>query len=129
MQYDPTHKYNRSQYIITQTWLKIRIYNNTLINYSNFEFSFLCLFIHLSSLKKWLIAGIISGGRVRRNLLSPCSAYFSPSSLLSNTPMLRCVLLILYIIQIKIITKNIHFIQALDYYIRKFYIWIAWQQF
>lgn len=57
----------------------------------------ICDTLHWSSLKKWLMVGIISGGRVRRNFLKPCSAYFSPSSLLSNTPMLRRALLILYI--------------------------------
>nr|AFK34387.1 unknown [Lotus japonicus] len=42
------------------------------------------------------MVGIISGCRVRRNFLKPCSAYLSPSSLLSkSTPMLRRALLIL----------------------------------
>lgn len=50
---------------------------------------FLLFILHLSSEKKWLMAGMISGGRVRRNLRRPCSEYFSPSSPLSSTPDLR----------------------------------------
>jgi len=70
---------------------------------------FLGILFHLSWLKKWLMVGIISGGRVRRNFLRPCSAYFSPSSLLSNTAMLRLVLLTLYqFSDQKLITKMLH---------------------